>query len=367
MRRSVEVSRALGLMLGLALAGTSCGGKAESAAAAPATPAVVLLAPENVTKVQMGHITSGPMISGQLAPAREATVRSQVGGSIVELTVDRGQAVTAGQVLARISSRDLQESYTSVQAAVKSAETALRVAESEAQRTESLVKGGAVATRDLEQARNAVSTAEAQLAAAKSRERSVWQQLDDTTVKAPFAGTVTVRPASSGDVVAPGAELLTIIDPSSMRLEALVPADQVTQIKRGAEVRFKVRGVADPFVGRVERLNAAADPVTRQVAVFVSLPNAGGKLIAGLFAEGRVKTSSRDTIVVPLAAVDETGAVPFVTRIREGKAERVDVTLGTRQADTEQVEVTKGVAIGDVVVLGSARGVAAGTPVKITQ
>ena len=368
MRRSFELIPALTLAAGLTLGLSSCGGSAEPAAsAAPPAAAVVSLSPENVTTVRQGVIVSGPMISGELTPAREATVRAQVGGELVALTVDRGQAVRGGQVIARISSRDLQDAHASAQAAVKSAEMALAVAKSESQRTESLVKGGALAARDLEQAHNAVSNGEAQVAAAKARERSVWQQLDDTSVKAPFSGLVSTRPASIGDNVSPGTVLLTIIDPSSMRLEALVPADQVIQITRGATVDFKIRGIADPFVGRVERLNATADPVTRQVAVFVSLPNVGGKLIAGLFAEGRVQTNSREGIVVPLAAVDETGAVPFVTRVRDDKAERVDVTLGAREASTEQVEVTKGLAAGDVVIVGSARGIAPGTPIRIVR
>ena len=73
----------------------------------------------------------------------------------------------------------------------------------------------------------------------------------------------------------------------------------------------------------------------------MTLPNAGGQLIAGLFAEGRVEAMTRNGIVVPLAAVDETGAVPTVTRIKDGKAERVAVELGARQTDTETVEITR--------------------------
>src|SRR6185436_20302577 len=109
----------------------------------------------------------------------------------------RGERVASGAEIAKISSRDLQTSFESSQAMVKSAETALAVAASELQRTEALVKGGALAARDQEQARNAVSMAEAQAAAAKARERAVWQQLDDTTIKAPFAALVSARPASS--------------------------------------------------------------------------------------------------------------------------------------------------------------------------
>lgn len=353
-------------VLGLAVLAAACGGDAPPTAAVDTTPAVVQLAPENVATAVVADLTSGPFVSGQLTPAREATVRAQTGGALVNLTVDRGRAVSAGQIIGRIAARDLDDAMASAQAAVKSAENALTVARSEAARTEALVKGGALAARDLEQARNMVAGAEAQVAAAKAREKSIWQALDDTNVRAPISGVVSDRPANAGDIVAPGTPLVTIIDPSSMRLEAAVSSDQVALVKPGAKVRFRVRGLsADEFTGTIDRLSPSADPVTRQVTIFVTLPNIGGKLIAGLFAEGRVDAETRRGVIVPLGAVDESGPTPLITRIRDGKAERVPVTLGLRQSEAELVEVTAGVAEGDVVILGAARTLAPGTPVKV--
>ena len=347
---------------------SACGGGATPAAPAATTDAaVVLLAPENVSTASVQQISSGPVISGQLTPAREASVRAQVGGSLVALTVDRGESVRAGAEVARISSRDLEAARASVQVALRSMESALAVARSEAERTRALVTGGALASRDLEQAQNTVSQAEAQVAAARARLTSVEQQIDDTSVKAPFAGVVSARPASIGDVVSPGGELLTIIDPSSMRLEASVPSDQVPQLRPGAKVRFTIRGIPGDFTGTIDRINPTVDPVTRQVSCFVTLPNTGGRLIAGLFAEGRVESVTREGIVVPLSAVDETGTRPVVTRIRDDKAEIVPVTLGTRQSETELVEVTAGVQAGDTLIVGSARNVTAGTPIRIVR
>jgi RND family efflux transporter MFP subunit len=345
----------------------ACGGPQTSAASSPASASVVQLAPENVVTAAVEEISTGPLVSGELTPAREATVRAQVGGSIISLSVDRGQPVRAGAEVARIASRDLDAAMSSAESAVKSAEAVLAVARTEAQRTAALVKGGALAARDVEQAESAVASADAQLAAARARQRSIWQQLDDTSVKAPFSGVVSARPASVGDVVAPGTELFTVIDPSSLRLEALVPSDQIAEVRPGAKVRFTIRGVAGELVGSVDRLGPVADPITRQVSIFVSIPNTGGRVIAGLFAEGRVETASRRGVVVPTSAVDETGVTPVVTIVRDGKAHVRPVTLGLRQAETERVEIASGVAAGDVLIVGSARGVADGTPVHIAQ
>ncbi len=358
-------------MATVALAGAAaCGGNQTPAPATTAsvTPPSVKLSAENVATATVTELRSGPAVSGQLTPAREATVRAQVGGSLLTLTVDEGQPVRAGQAIAKITARDLDDAMSSAEAAVKSAETALTVATSEQSRTSNLVKGGALAARDLEQANNMVSNAQAMVAAAKARQRNVWQQIDDTTVKAPFAGIVSDRPAHQGDVVSPGTPIVTIIDPSSMRLEASVPADQISQVRAGALVPFRVRGYPEQvFTGKVDRLSPTADPVTRQVVVFVSLANTGGRLIAGLFAEGRIDTESRQGIVVPMSAVDETGAAPTVTRVRDGKAERVAVTLGLRQGDVELIEIKTGIAAGDVVILGSSKAVAPGTLVNVVK
>lgn len=353
-------------VLGVAVLATACGGDEKPPVAVDNAPAVVQLAPENVATAAIADLTSGPFVSGQLTPAREATVRAQTGGSLVTLSVDRGRTVSAGQIIGRIAARDLDDARTSAQAAVKAAENALTVARSEAARTEALVKGGALATRDLEQAKNMVAGAEAQLAAAKAREKSSAQALDDTNVRAPISGVVSDRPANAGDIVSPGTPLVTIIDPSSMRLEAAVSSDQIALVKPGAKVQFRVRGLSsDVFTGTIDRLSPSADPVTRQVTIFVTLPNIGGKLIAGLFAEGRVDAETRRGVIVPLGAVDESGPTALVTRIRDGKAERVQVTLGLRQSEAELVEVLSGIAEGDVVILGAARTLAPGTPVKV--
>lgn len=353
-------------VLGLAVLATACGGDEPPPVAVDSAPAVVQLAPENVATAAIADLTSGPFVSGQLTPSREATVRAQTGGALVTLNVDRGRNVSAGQIIGRIAARDLDDAMASAQAAVKSAENALTVARSEAARTEALVKGGALAARDLEQARNMVAGAEAQVAAAKAREKSTWQALDDTNVRAPISGIVSDRPANAGDIVSPGTPLVTIIDPSSLRLEAAVSSDQVALVKPGAKVQFRVRGLSsEVFTGTIDRLSPSADPVTRQVTIFVTLPNIGGKLIAGLFAEGRVDAETRRGVIVPLGAVDESGPTAVVTRIRDGKAERVQVTLGLRQSEAELVEVLSGITEGDIVILGAARTLAPGTPVKV--
>jgi RND family efflux transporter MFP subunit len=342
---------------------TACSqGKAEEA---PAAAPAVQIGAESVATVRTEEIRTGPVISGELSAATQATVRAQVGGSVVRMAFDEGEAVRKGAVLAQLEARDLKEALSSADVAVRAAEAALQLAQTEAQRAERLVAGGALAQRDLDNARNAVVNAQSQLAAARSRATSARAQLGDVVVRSPISGVISRKPANAGDVVTAGTELYTVIDPASMRLEASVPTDQIRDLRPGVPVVFTVRGYDETYTGKIDRVSPAADPGTRQVPIFVSVPNTSGRLIAGLFAEGRVQTAVKKALVVPGTAIDTAGGSPTATRVKDGKAERVQVTLGLRDSGSERVEVVTGLADGDTVLIGAARGVTPGTPVNI--
>jgi hypothetical protein len=98
----------------------------------------------------------------------------------------------------------------------------------------------------------------------------------------------------------------------------------------------------------------------------VDVPNTGGQLVAGLFAEGRVTSERRRAVVVPARAVDTSGQRPWVLRLRDGKAERVTVEVGLRDDRAERLEILSGLAAGDVLLAGAARAVTPGTPVTVT-
>jgi len=162
--------------------------------------------------------------------------------------------------------------------------------------------------------------------------------------------------------------MYSVVDPSSMRLEASVPAEQLSAVRVGAPVRFRVSGYQDrTFSGRVTRVSPVADPTTGQVRIIASIPNAGSTLVGGLFAEGRVASESRAGLVVPQSAVDQRGVTTAVMRLKAGKVERVPVELGIRDAAHETVEVRSGLTVGDTVLLGAAQGISAGTQVRVGQ
>jgi multidrug efflux pump subunit AcrA (membrane-fusion protein) len=116
----------------------------------------------------------------------------------------------------------------------------------------------------------------------------------------------------------------------------------------------------------VTRINPTADPTTRQVRIYASIPNAGRTLVGGLFANGRMSSTTKTGLIVPTAAVDVRGAAPVAMRIKQGKVEKVQVRVGITDKASESVEIIAGLQAGDTLLLGAAQGITPGTLVKIT-
>ncbi len=338
----------------------------QSAGPEPQRQEAVVVGQENTAKATVEEILTGPLISGTLQAEKEATVRAEVGGAVLEVNGEEGQAVRKGALLARIEAGALDDAALSAESAVRSAQNALEVAVREEQRTGRLVEAGALAERNLETASNAVSGAQAQLADARARSVAAREQLGKATIHAPISGVIAARPANAGDVVTPGTVLFVIMDPSRLELQASVPAQELPHLRIGTTVDFEVRGASrEHFVGRIERISPVADPVTRQVSIFVQVPNPGRRLVAGLFAEGRVATQRRKSLIVPADAVDTREPNPWVLKVRDGKTERVEVRLGVEDKRTERLEILSGLNEGDLLLVGAAQQITPGTPVKI--
>jgi RND family efflux transporter MFP subunit len=363
--KSISIRRTLAVAaLAAATWGMSC---KKEAPAAPAAPPPTVVQAESLATVTAARLETGPVLSGSLRADQEATVRAEVAGSVLATMAEEGQRVERGAVLARIDAAVAREQDLSARSALRSAEQQLEVARRNAERAEALLKSGALPPREAETARWNVTQSEAMLADAKARQALAGEQLAKTTVRAPFAGLVSRRSVRAGDTVAPGAELFTIVDPRVLRLEATVPADRFSELTVGAPVVVHPNGSRDGFAGVIDRINPVADPVTRQIAVYATLPNADGRLVSGVFVEGRVATTARDVPSLPRTAIDRTGTVPTVLAVRQGKVERVEVKLGLEDEVSERVEVVAGLTAGDQVLVGPARSLAPGTAVEIRQ
>jgi RND family efflux transporter MFP subunit len=362
-RSAVRYRAPAALAAALALAACGRGGSDG----APAPPPAVTLAPENVAQVEVRTLSAGPGISGTLRARREAALRAEIGGAVLEVAAEAGQRVKPGQLLCRIDDGTLRQQLSAARSGLASAKQALQVAEANARRARMLSEAGAMAAQQAEQAEAALEAARAQLAEAEARAALAEEQAGKARVRAPFAGVVALRQVSVGDVVAPGAPLFTVIDPGRLQFEASIPAARLGEVRPGARVDFAVTGFGERrFEGAIERIAPAVDPATGQVRVYVDVPNEDGGLISGLYAQGRVASRSDSAPAAPADAVDTASTPPTVMRVADGKVEKVPVELGIRDDVAGAVAITSGVRPGDVLVLGSARATLAdGAPVRL--
>jgi len=291
------------LMAAFVFTAAACS-KAEPAATT-AGPAPVTIGPEAIAVIAVSTLNSGPAINGSLMAEKTASIRSEVSGAVVAVLVDPGAHVTTGTALARVDDMVPREAFLSAKSAVTQAQLAADIAHRETGRSEKLLAAGAIADNALEAAKRTDLAAQASLEDAKSRLASAQKNLDNTVIKAPYDGVVSERQVNAGDIVSPGSALFVLVDPSTMRLEGAVPAEQLALVHVGSPVKFAVTGYPGrDFTGTITNIYPSADPQTRQVRLYVRIPNAGNGLVAGLYATGRVSSSSKQGLTVPASAID---------------------------------------------------------------
>jgi RND family efflux transporter MFP subunit len=352
-------------LLALCVLAVACRGGSDSSAIA--RPPVIELGAENVAIARVDTVRAGPVMSGTLSPARTAQLRAQLGGSVLQTYAEQGQHVAANQLLARIDATAIRDAYRSAQSGVTAAQLAATVAATQQRRYDTLFAAGAISDHDRELIAEQAVQAETQRASAAAQLAQVKQQLDAAEVRAPFAGVVSARDVNAGDVVQPGMPLYVVVDPTALQLEASVPADRIAAVRVGAPLTFVLNGYGSrTFTGRITRINPVADPSTRQVTVYAELPNPSGTLVGGLFATGRIVTTTAVGVEIPVAALDTRGLRPSVLRVRHGTVERVDVAVGLRDDLAERLEITSGVTAGDTLLLGQAQALSPGAAVHVT-
>lgn len=354
-------------LVAFALIVSACAKKGDATTTATVAPTQTI-GPENIAVARTDTLRSGPPISGTLVAERDARIRSELAGAVQQTYVESGQRVDAGTVMARIDDAAVRDAEMSAKSALTQALVAAEQAARELQRAKTLLAAGAIAERDVEAAERGNLIAQSALADVKARLASAEKSMRNTVIRAPFAGVVSEKTVSPGDIVSPGTALFTVIDPRSLRLEASVPTSALSDVRVGAPVTFTVNGFEDrTLLGRITRVSPTVDPQTKQVRLMASVPNAKGLLVAGLFVEGRVAAEKRVGVMVPEQAIDQTAMRPYVVRLKGGKVERIDVELGVRDEAASAFEVRSGIASGDTVLLGAARGITLGSSVVVSS
>lgn len=310
--------------------------------------------PDTAVSVLMAKVEPQPysqdMEAIGSARANEALdVTSKVSNRIAAIRFKEGQQVKAGDVLVEFDSEQTRASLAEAQAA-------LDESRSQFKRSRELFTTKALSESQLDQIQATLSANEARVAGARS-------QLNDTIIRAPFAGRVGLRQVSVGSFVSPGTVITTLDDTSVIKLDFSVPEVFLSTLAEGMQIDAGTAAYPnDTFKGRVSSIDSRLDPVSRAVTMRARIDNRDGRLKPGMFMTVRLKRADAPTLLIPEEALVPEGDRKFVFLVRAGKAAKVEITTGRRRPG--EVEVVKGLSSGDVVISEGTQKVREGSPVK---
>lgn len=347
---------------GAATSGETAEGEGEKKPAGP-----LELAAGDVATVSTAALVRRLPLSGSLTPLSQTTIKAKVGGELLEVRVREGQNVAKGEVLARIDTRNQQAQVAAQRAGLEKAKADLAIAKLNLENNQRLLEKKFIAQNVLDTSQSTYDAAVAGVKLAQAQLELAEIGLQDSTVRAPFAGTISRRLAEPGEKVSSDSPLLGLVDLTQLELQASAPASEIPSVKPGQKAQVRVDGYGEQrFEATVQRINPATEQGSRSILIYLSLDNSAGLLRGGMFAQGElIIGQSGEGPVVPVAAVRSEAGLKFVMAVVDGKLVQKPVKLGLSTEDNALVEVREGLAAGDVVVVGRLDALKPGTAVVL--
>jgi len=339
---------------------------ADAAKLAQRAQAGIELAPADLVQVQVRDLTREVLVSGSLKAANVALVKARVAGELQGLSLREGDAVRAGQVIARVEPADAQSRLRQSEQQAEAAKAQVDIARRSYENNRSLVEQGFISRFALESSSANLAATEAGYRAALAGAEVTRKALDDTVLRSPIAGLVSQRLAQNGERLAVDGRVLEVVDLRRMELEASLSATEAMQVQPGQKAQLRIEGVAAPVTATVARVNPTVLAGSRAVLAYLVLDPVAG-LRQGLFAQGRVQIGTLRAASVPLSAVRTDKPVPYVQIVRDNRLVHQPVQLGERaEVDGQTVVAVQGVPDNAQLVSGSVGALREGTPVALT-
>ena len=358
-----------------------CSAPSTTAEAAPETTAPaapVIDVP--VVKASMGHVESALEISGTLAPRSRVPVKPKLPGTLEQVLVDIGDAVSIGQVIATLDRREIDAQADAAVAAVAVARAGLETAEAglanaslEHDRAKNLFEKGALARQRLDAADTSHRAARAQrelaaanLAQAEAALRRSREVQRNATITSPVTGYVVERNYDAGAI--PGDKPVVVVaDLRQMKLEAGVSELEAGRLRVGMKARVSVQAKpGETFEGQLAAIAPEVDERNRHFRIDVRVPNDGRALLSGMYATARIiEATSANALLVPKEAVATKDGKRIVQRVAGDTVSTIEVIEGL--SDGQRVQIVTGLAAGDLVLADARRPLPQGAKVRAIQ
>ncbi|NWF39682.1 efflux RND transporter periplasmic adaptor subunit [Mariprofundus sp. NF] len=325
---------------------TACG--SDEQASQSASPLVSKAESLTITAMDLPvrYVTSGSVTSDH-----RVSISSRISGYIRKLSVREGDSVKSGQVLVRVDPVNARQGLVQ-------AEADLADAKGDLNRYEELFKASAVSKQQLDRVHLRYKVARSQVEQARN-------QLGYAEVRSPVDGVVVEKRMNKGDLASPGAAILVIEDPANLLVETYVSDQFVSGIHEGDEVEIEVSSLKQAFTGIVRQVVQAADAVSHQFLIKISL-QARDDVHPGMYAQVGFKVASRKGLQVPAAAViDRAGLNGIYLLDDKGVAHYRQIRVG--QMRNGQIEVLAGLHEGDTIAWNGQPALLSGMKVQAAQ
>jgi len=288
------------------------------------------------------------LVNGSLSPWEDLILGSEVSGlAILQMRVEEGDWVKAGQPLAKLDDSLLQAQLKETDAQIAKSQAMLKIDQSDVKRAQELLKTSAISVQTAELRQATAQSAEADLAYAEAQHGTVLAQLAQTEIRAPADGFISKRTARIGRVVTAGEELFREVRDGVLELDAEVPDRLLSRVQPGQEVKV-TRDDGSVIVGRVRAIAPLVDTSSRNGIVHVRFA-ANPWLKAGMFVSGELILGDADTLAVPESAVMVKDGHAQVFQL--GPDSKVVLrSVETGQRSEGKVAIRKGLSAGQQVV-----------------
>lgn len=304
--------------------------------------------------------------NGVIAPWQEAVVGAEAAGlRLAAVTVNVGDRVRKGQLLASLADESVQADLQSAQAVLQEAEALAQEAQANADRARVLQASKTMSVQEAQRALTAEQTARARVQSAKAQVVIQTVRLRQTRIVAPDDGVISARVATVGAVVQPGQELFRLIRQQRLEWRAELPSADLARVRPGMTAEAIPPG-GQAIQGKVRTVAPTVDAATRNGLVYVDLPasalQAGAR--AGMFAPGRVLVGQGSGLTLPQTAVLLRDGFSYVFKLEAGSTVRqTKVQTGRRQGD--RVEILSGLDAKAQVVASGVAFLADGDAVRL--
>lgn len=378
--RTVPATVLLGILVG-------CGSGASESAKKAEGAAPVAVSARKVSTVKLPELYEA---TGTVRARVTTVLSARTMGSILEVRVQPGDSVKAGQVIAVIDSRDIEtlrrqaeagrrealDAQPEADSGVEAARAQLDLAESSHRRMKALFDEKSITAQEFDEAQARLKTARANYEMARAKRRQLDSRVHQSEeavaqtklqagyarVSAPFAGTVIERKAEPGMLASPGTPIVVIEQGGAYRLEASVDESRLAKIRPGMDVRVHLDAFDRDMAARVGEVVPALDAGSHSFTVKVNLPGVPG-LRSGVFGRALFEFGQRETLAIPATALLHEGQIERLF-VAEGNAARGRIVkTGTRSG--EMVEILSGLSAGEMVIDRPPQTLADGARVEV--